>query len=93
MPSLTSVRSYERIQPKLPLWKGKVFDYITAHPRCSRKEIARALGMETASVAGRVNELMADELIEENGVKVCGVTGNTVAALRISPTQAELFSI
>jgi len=57
----------------------------------SRREIARALDLETSSVAGRVNEL-----IEMNQVEVCGhikcpISRKTVEAIKLAGKQTSLF--
>lgn len=49
----------------------------------SRATIARAMGMPINSVCGRVNELLAAEVIYVSGTGKCPVTGRTVEQLKV----------
>ena len=49
----------------------------------SRREMAKALGIETASMSARCNELLHMGHLVEVGIKDCGVTGRTVGALAL----------
>lgn len=57
----------------------------------TRKEVARALGLETSSVAGRVNELIDEEHIEVCGRKICPISNRNVEAIKLSTVQRPLF--
>ena len=57
----------------------------------TRKEIARALKLETSSVAGRVNELIDEEKIEVAGRKVCPISNRNVEAIMLTSDQRQLF--
>lgn len=89
--TLTSIEAYRTHQAR-PRQIAKVFEYIKAHPNCTRREISKATKYDTSAVAGRVNELLSVELIEENGRTTCSVTGKSVMALRVTPIQQELFA-
>ncbi|QHJ79468.1 MAG: hypothetical protein [Caudoviricetes sp.] len=49
----------------------------------SRAEISQALGMRINSVCGRVNELLAKEVIYVAEVSECSVTGRNVEKLKV----------
>ena len=89
--TLTSIEAYRTHQAR-PRQIAKVFEYIKHHANCTRREIAKATGYDVSAVAGRVNELLSVELVEECGRKVCSVTGKSVMALRVAPSQMELFT-
>jgi predicted transcriptional regulator len=71
---------------------ARVAEYVRTHPLCSRKEVAKALSLETGTVSARVCELIEVGAVEEHGTKQCSVSKRTVAALRIPPIQPTLFS-
>jgi len=87
----SSIEAYHNF-PAKPRQISKVYEYICKNPGCTRREIAKATGYDTSAVAGRVNELLSVELIEENGRTTCSVTGKSVMALRVTPIQQELFA-
>lgn len=47
----------------------------------SRREIGRALGLETNQYSGRCNELIAAKVLVVVGEKRCSLSGKTVEAL------------
>ena len=49
----------------------------------SRRELANKFNLELSSVCGRVNELMAEGLLEETDKRACEVTGKTINPVRI----------
>lgn len=51
----------------------------------SRAEIAKALGIPTATMSGRVNALVKAGRVVESYSVVCGVTGNLVGGIRVAP--------
>jgi DNA-binding Lrp family transcriptional regulator len=57
----------------------------------SRKQIARMLGMETSSVAGRVNELIDLGVIEVVSQIICPISNRRVEGIKLAPTQKALF--
>jgi len=58
---------------------------------CTRRMVAKALGMETGTVSARVNKLIADGLVIETGASPCPITGKKVHWLKISPAQKSMF--
>lgn len=57
----------------------------------TRKQIARQLNMETSSVSGRVNELIALNEIQVVGQIRCPISERMVEAITLAPLQAGLF--
>lgn len=53
----------------------------TRGQKWTRREIAHRLGLETSSVAGRVNELLATGKVREVGTKKDPFTKKTVGAI------------
>lgn len=58
---------------------------------CTRRMVAKALGMETGTVSARVNKLIADGLVIEAAASPCPITGKKVHWLKISPAQKSMF--
>lgn len=58
---------------------------------CTRRMVAKALGMETGTVSARVNKLIADGLVIETGASPCPITGKKVKWLKIAPAQKSMF--
>jgi len=58
---------------------------------CTRRMVAKALGMETGTVSARVNKLIADGLVIETGASPCPITGKKVRWLKIAPAQNSMF--
>lgn len=56
----------------------------------SRRQIAKASRLETSTVAGRVNEMLAAGQIEICGRLKCPVTGILVEAVKLVAEQMEL---
>ena len=44
----------------------------------SRRELAKECGLELSSVCGRINELLAVDLVRELPARKCKITGRTV---------------
>lgn len=94
----TSLLAYDRLRegPQLGAQQRRVLDYLREHAGrdYTRKELARALGLEPGTIAGRVNELIAVGLIVELPRRTCAVSGQSAHAVRASrnqPEQAELW--
>lgn len=49
----------------------------------SRRELARATGIELCSVTGRVRELLDRELIQECALRKCRISGRGVYPVRV----------
>ena len=88
--AVTSINVYRANRQLFGKQAASVLAWIAIKPRCSRKEIARGLGLETSTVSARCNELLATGQIEVDGVKYCSVSGKQVEALRVRPNQLEL---
>jgi hypothetical protein len=48
----------------------------------TRAELAQELGVATATMSGRVRELVLGKKLVESGTRACSVTGRNVRALR-----------
>jgi len=57
----------------------------------SRRQLAVLTGLETSSVAGRVNELLKGSQLEVCGTIKCPLTGKTVEAVKLVSMQRELM--
>ncbi len=66
---------------------------LTYHRGITRRSISRKTGMELGAVAGRVNGLIEDKLLREQGDIVCPVTKKTVKLVwPVTPqVQQQLF--
>ena len=77
---------------KLGAQESRVLAYVGSHPFCTRREIARALKIQTGTVSARVKGLIDALLIREMGTKRCDVSDKRVNALEVLPIQRELFA-
>lgn len=69
-----------------------VLDYLSGRGWVSRKQIAREMGMEPGTVAGRVNELVSRGFVQvDPGLKSCPVSGRNVHFVRASGKQLDMF--
>lgn len=93
--STTSADTYHAIRRdgSLTRQQAQIMAVIEAGRDYSRREIAYLADMETSSVAGRVNELLASEVLEAGRTRPCSYTGKTVHAVRrpAGPVQRALF--
>lgn len=90
--SATSLAAYDSIKAsgKQSTQAMRVLEYIGRHPFSSRNDIAEGTGLRLASVCGRVDELLEDEVIEERGIKADPISGHTVKTLKVRPAQRKL---
>ncbi|MEO8021097.1 hypothetical protein [Polaromonas sp.] len=56
----------------------------------SRRQIAKALHMETSTMAARMNSLIADGRCEVCGTLKCPITGVNVEAVKLTSQQMEI---
>ena len=88
----SSISSYDSLKASgMAASQARILAFMRPGRFYSRKQIAKALKMETSSVAGRVNEL-----IEMNQVEVCGhikcpISCKTVEAIKLAGHQTSLF--
>ncbi len=47
--------------------RARIYKYIRQHDGCTRNDIARAFGMETATVAARVNHMLEQTKVIRRG--------------------------
>lgn len=76
----TSLQAYETVKydPGIAL-RQQIFELVRNLGVVSRRQIAKALDLETSCVAGRVNELIsAGKLREEEDPSPCPITGRNV---------------
>lgn len=67
--------------------RARVYEAIKVNPLISRMELSLLYNIRLSSVCGRVNELIGDGLISEQGSKRDPQTGMTVALLRSTCQQ------
>jgi DNA-binding Lrp family transcriptional regulator len=79
--------------PRLQDEQRRIVHWLAAncHRTWTRREVATALGMETSSVAGRVNGLLKLGAVVEIGTKLDPLTGREVGAITLPPFQADMF--
>lgn len=86
----SSHRTYEQITRNGIATRSQqiVLDAIADHPDgLTRREIEEATGLRSGSVTGRVNELIALELLREDGIRSCNITGRRVHVVKIHATD------
>ena len=58
----------------------------------TRRQLSNVTGIELGAVAGRVNALVADEVVTESGQVECHFTKKTVKLIKpVVEVQGELF--
>ena len=62
--------------------RGKVY---------SRRQVAKVCGLETSTVAARVNDLVKFGQVVEVGTIKCPITGKHVGAIKLADAQGELL--
>lgn len=80
----TSLDSYVelKLEGKLGKRRAQVFTYISAHPRCTGREISKGLQLPINSICGRKRELIKMGYIKEDGTKYDEETDRTVLCYR-----------
>lgn len=69
--------------------RTQVFEFIYSNPGCSRADIARGIDEMTINcVCGRVNELLVNGSIHENGCKHDSFSGRSVNRLFVGRKKA-----
>ncbi|NIB43780.1 MarR family transcriptional regulator [Pseudomaricurvus alkylphenolicus] len=66
--------------------KGQMYLFIVHNPGCSRNDIERH-GFRQSSVAGRVNELISEGFVIEDGCKRDPITRESVNCLYPAPEK------
>lgn len=65
-----------------------VYLFVKAHPSCTRRDVAKALGLRSSSATARVKELIDRGLLMERGTTVDQLTKKTVNCL-YAPTDFQ----
>ena len=81
MVATTSAQAYIEIQNDgtTTTQREKIVEFLSGlSGPTTRRHIGQALGMELGAVSGRINGLMKDELVQEDGVSVDPLTSRTV---------------
>ena len=60
----------------------KILDFMDLNKEYTRKQLSVITGMETSTIAGRVNELVVNGDIEIIGKRICPISNKTVESLR-----------
>lgn len=81
----TSIHSYDALKAEGANKKlhAKIVEAMRDGAVYTRRQIAGLTGIETSSVAGRVNELIADGFIQVLGKAKCPVTGRMVETIAL----------
>ncbi len=58
---------------------------------CTRRMVAKALGIETSTISARVNKLIAEDRVIECGASPCPITGKKVHWLKLAEKQFSIF--
>lgn len=76
----TSKSAYEehKTSGKLGEQQKRILIFLLNVEDASRREIAEALGMDTSSVSGRVNEMLNAKIISEGHPRKCKVSLRTI---------------
>jgi DNA-binding MarR family transcriptional regulator len=56
------------------------------------RELAKKLNLESSSVSGRINSLLAKRVVVDLGRRVCKVTGESVRMTALPEKQGDLFA-
>ena len=89
--TITSLLSYDALRSiGLARCHASIIEAMTPGKLYSRRELAVLTGLETSSVAGRVNELVAADMLEVVGKQRCARTGRVVEVVRRVAAQMEL---
>lgn len=70
--------------------RGRILAFIRKHPGSSRADVERGTGLKINAVCGRVNQLLVEQEIRENGEKIDPITKKPVMKLEIMPVQQDL---
>ena len=79
----TSLAAYADTATARATQESAVYQYIADNPAITRREIAAALGIETASVSARVNALIKAGQIVESGQRKDSITGKKAYILAV----------
>jgi hypothetical protein len=87
----TSIDCYYSHQAQYDAQSAIIVDYIAKHPHPAptRREIAKATGIETSSVSARVNKLLTDKVLHELPRRKCSISGIKAHTLMITPAKPE----
>lgn len=58
---------------------------------CTRRMVAKSLGIETSTISARVNKLIAEDRVIECGASPCPITGKKVHWLKLAEKQFSIF--
>lgn len=86
MQARTSIEAYRKLRDS-GKWRGqkcRVLEMVVRNPEgITRRQIHLGSGLELGAVAGRVNELIDERLLLEDGeIQVCRYTGNKVKLVK-----------
>ena len=77
----TSLMSYSTLRTEqLGAKQQKVLTFVSAHPRCTDREIMNGTGLTINCICGRRNELVRFGFIKEDGTKYDDETNREVLA-------------
>ena len=86
MPAQTSIEAYRSLKlgGKMLGQRCRVLEMVCRNPEgITRRQISKGSGLELGAVAGRVNELVDERLLLEDGeLQTCRYTGNKVKLVK-----------
>ena len=88
----TSLRSYDLL--KASGFCGQhaaIVSHMQKGQLYSRRQLAKLTGLETSSVAGRINELIEQGQVVVTGTLVCPLSHRHVEAVKLADEQMELL--
>jgi len=60
-----------------------ILTYIQRNPKQTRRQVAKALDLDTSTVSGRVNGLLEKRLVTDTKKGKCPLSGKTVGLLEV----------
>ena len=89
----SSCIAYASTAPARALIRARIVGLLINEGEMTRRQIAQQLGLETSSVAGRVNELLSTGAITESeDIRPCPITGVRVHWISAKPHIEQLMA-
>lgn len=71
-------------QSKLSKMQKRIIEFMDSNTRYTRKQLSVMTGMETSTIAGRINELVKSGAVEIVGKSKCPITNKTVESVQLT---------
>lgn len=90
--NVTSIDAYQHVKAYIAGEQHrKILTAMSPGKLYTRRQLAMQLGIDTSSMAGRINELIVTGQIEVSGHVKCTISHRTVEAIKLADEQKELF--